>query len=134
LEINSPIREVKLLGESISAMRTSLRDFKKYVPDELVRQLIQTGEEAQLGGHKRELTIFFSDIVGFTAISEGLVPEALMLQLSEYLGQLATLILKHQGTVDKYMGDGLMAFWGAPLPNEDHAYFACRAALVYCPE
>ena len=85
--------------------------------------------EAYLGGHKKELTIFFSDIAGFTTISEGMVPEALMLQLSEYMGTMATIIQEHKGTVDKYMGDGLMAFWGAPLNNPDHAYYACLGAL-----
>lgn len=130
LEIDSPIREVQLLGESIFAMKTGLKAFKKYVPDELVRQLIQTGQEAQLGGDKKELTIFFTDIAGFTTISEGMVPEELMRQLSEYMGELATIIRQEKGTVDKYMGDGLMAFWGAPLPNPDHAYYACRAALL----
>ena len=82
-----------------------------------------------MGGHKRELTIFFTDIAGFTAISEKMVPEELMLQLSEYLGELATTVIELKGTVDKYMGDGLLAFWGAPLSNPDHAYYACQAAL-----
>ncbi len=129
LEIHSPIHEVQLLGDSITSMRSSLQTFKKYVPAELVRQVIQTGEVARLGGHKRELTIFFSDVADFTTISEKMEPEALMLQLSDYLGTLATVIDQDNGTVDKYMGDGLMAFWGAPLPNPDHAYHACLAAL-----
>ncbi|MCP5101359.1 MAG: HAMP domain-containing protein [Chloroflexi bacterium] len=133
LEIDSPIHEVQQLGASISAMRTSLRAFKKYVPAELVRQLIQTGEGAKLGGHKRELTIMFTDIVGFTSITEGMVPEELMLQLSDYLGEMATTIMAHHGTVDKYVGDGIMAFWGAPLPRPDHAHHACRSAL-HCQE
>ena len=129
LEIHSPIHEVQLLGDSIASMRSSLQTFKKYVPDELVRQVIQTGEVARLGGHKKELTIFFSDVADFTSISEKMIPEELMLQLSDYLGSLATVIGQAHGTVDKYMGDGLMAFWGAPLPNPDHAYLACLAAL-----
>ncbi len=130
LEINSPIQEVQQLGESISAMRSSLRAFQKYVPSELVRQLIQTGNDAQLGGNKQELTIMFTDIVGFTAITEGMIPEELMLQLSDYLGELATVMMSHQGTVDKFVGDGIMAFWGAPLPTPNHAHHACRAALA----
>ncbi|MGB0388779.1 MAG: adenylate/guanylate cyclase domain-containing protein [Ardenticatenaceae bacterium] len=129
LQIHSHISEVQHLSESISTMRNSLQAFQKYVPAELVRQLIETGEDAQLGGDKRELTILFCDIAGFTAISELMAPEELMFQLSRYMGQLATIIMEEQGTVDKYMGDGLMAFWGAPLPNPDHAYYACRAAL-----
>lgn len=129
LKINSSIREVQLLGESIAAMKTGLKAFKKYVPAELVRQLIQTGEEAELGGRMKELTILFTDIAGFTTISEQIMPEKLMVQLSEYLGNLATIIELEKGTVDKYVGDGLMAFWGAPSPNPDHAYYACNAAL-----
>jgi adenylate cyclase len=129
LEINSSIREVQLLGESIAAMKTGLKAFKKYVPAELVRQLIQTGEEAELGGRMKELTILFTDIAGFTTISEQIMPEKLMVQLSEYLGNLATIIEHEKGTVDKYVGDGLMAFWGAPSSNPNHAYYACYAAL-----
>ncbi|MEM7348828.1 MAG: adenylate/guanylate cyclase domain-containing protein, partial [Chloroflexota bacterium] len=129
LEIRSPIHEVQLLGDSIAAMKSSLNTFKRYVPDELVRQVIKTGEVAELGGHQKELTIFFSDVADFTTISEHMVPEDLMRQLSDYLGSLATIVGEEQGTVDKYMGDGLMAFWGAPLPNPDHAYYACLAAV-----
>ena len=127
--INSPIEEVQTLGESIAAMKTSIKAFRKYVPDELVRQLILTGQDAQLGGHKKELTILFTDVAGFTTITEGMMPEDLMLQLSEYLGNLTTIVREEKGTVDKYMGDGLLAFWGAPLPNPNHVADACRAAL-----
>jgi adenylate cyclase len=129
LQIKTPISEVQLLDESISAMKAGLQAFKKYVPADLVRQLISTGEEARLGGDQRELTIFFTDIANFTAISEGLAPEELMLQLSRYMGDMATIVMEQQGTVDKFVGDGLMAFWGAPLENTDHAFYACRAAL-----
>ena len=130
LAITSPIHEVQRLAESISAMKKGLEAFKKYVPAALVRQLIQTGEEAQLGGYQKELTIFFTDIAGFTTITEDMPPQALMLQLSDYLGELATIVMEQKGTVDKYVGDGLMAFWGAPLPMENHAYYACRAGLL----
>lgn len=130
LEVTSAIKEVQTLSESISAMRRSMRAFKKYVPAELVRQLIQTGGGVRLGGTKRELTILFSDINGFTSITEKMNPEALMLQLSHYLGELASLIMEHNGTVDKFIGDGMLAFWGAPLDMPDHAEAACRAALA----
>jgi adenylate cyclase len=130
VEISSTIREVQHLSEAISAMRTGLRAFQKYVPAELVRQLIKTGEDAKVGGYKRELTILFTDIADFTPRAEKMKPEELMRQLSEYMGELATIIMEQQGTVDKYLGDGLMAFWGAPLPMPDHAYYACRAALL----
>lgn len=129
VEVNSAISEVQLLNESIKAMRGGLAAFQKYVPAALVRQLIQTGEEAQLGGHKRELSILFTDIVGFTTITEGMVPQDLLLQLSGYLGALATIVMGQHGTVDKFVGDGIMAFWGAPLVNATHSNDACRAAL-----
>jgi adenylate cyclase len=131
LKINSPISEVQLLDESISAMKTGLQAFKSYVPADLVRQLISTGEEARLGGDQRELTILFTDIANFTSRSEGMDAQALMLQLSHYMGQMATIVMEQKGTVDKYIGDGLMAFWGAPVDNLDHAFYACRSA-IYC--
>ena len=129
LEIHSSISEVHHLSESISAMKRGLREFQKYVPDELVRQLMKTGEKAKLGGNKKVLTLFFTDITGFTTISENMGPEDLMQQLSDYLGTLSSIIMTEKGTVDKFLGDGLMAFWGAPLPNTFHAFYACKAAL-----
>lgn len=128
-ELKSPIVEVDSLSRSLGAMRTSLRAFQIYMPAELVRELILRGEDAALGGQERELSILFVDIAGFTSISEELKPEELMLQLSEYLGLLAEIIRAHSGTVDKYLGDGVMAFWGAPVLSDHHASDACRAAL-----
>ncbi len=128
--INSSIREIQIMAHSISSMKKGLKAFKKYVPSALVRQLIQTGEEAQLGGKKVELSIFFSDIQGFTTISETTDPETLMFQLFEYNNELTNIILNSKGTIDKYIGDAIMAFWGAPVPNEEHALFACNAALL----
>ena len=82
LEINSPIREVQLLAESISAMKNNLQIFKKYAPAELVRQLIQAGEQGDPGGQQKELSILFTDIGGFANVAQGAIPEQLMLQLS----------------------------------------------------
>jgi len=128
--IKSRIKEIQLMGQAVAAMRTGLRAFQRYVPSELVRQLIQTGEGAHLGGHKRDMTVFFSDIAGFTTIAEKLGPEELMLHLSEYFEELTQILSEHRGTVDKYIGDGIMAFWGAPLPDANHASRACQAALL----
>jgi adenylate cyclase len=128
--LKSRIKEIQLMSHAIAAMRTGLQAFRRYVPAELVRQLIQTGEGATLGGHKHELTVFFSDIAGFTTIAEHLGPEELMLHLSEYFDELTQIVSGQKGTVDKYIGDGIMAFWGAPLPDADHAARACRAALL----
>jgi len=130
MPVSSPIREIQLMEDSISAMRTGLRSFQKYVPAALVRQLIETGEDARIGGQTRDLTLMFSDVNDFTGRSEMLSPEELMIHLSEYLDELTGMVIRHGGTVDKYMGDGIMAFWGAPVEDTEHAAHACRAALA----
>ncbi len=129
--VHSSIREVAELSQAITSMKAGLNTFQKYVPADLVRQLIQTGEGAKLGGQKRELSVMFTDIAGFTTITEGADAEVLMEQLSSYLGEVATIILENNGAVDKFTGDGMLAFWGAPLDNPNHARDACKAA-IYC--
>jgi adenylate cyclase len=133
ITIKSYIREIQVMSNAIAAMKSGLQAFRRYVPAELVRQLISTGEEAHLGGHKRELTVFFSDIAKFTTIAEGMAPEDLMLHLSEYFDELTRILTAQHGTVDKYIGDGIMAFWGAPVSDDNHALHACNAALI-CQE
>lgn len=127
---SSRVRELAELGRSFETMRAGLRSFRKYVPAELVRQLVQSGIEAKPGGHRDVLTIFFADIAGFTTVAESLAPEALTQWLGEYLDAMTTIVLQEDGTVDKYIGDAVMAFWGAPKPYGDHAYAACRTALL----
>ena len=127
--VESHILEIQRMSNSLSAMQGGLAAFHKYVPAALVRQLIQTGEEARLGGQTRELTIFFSDVEDFARISEETEPEALFIQLSEYFDRMTTIILTGRGTVDKFIGDCVMAFWGAPVRSDNHAVDACRAAL-----
>ncbi|HOC01560.1 MAG TPA: adenylate/guanylate cyclase domain-containing protein [Verrucomicrobiota bacterium] len=126
--VPSSIREVRQLQQSMSEMKASLRSFRKYVPADLVHELIATGREARLGGQHEVLTILFSDISEFTAISEALTPQALVEQMGQYLLVVNEVFHAHRGTVDKYIGDGVMAFWGAPRPNPHHAADACRAA------
>jgi adenylate cyclase len=111
-------------------MQKGLNAFRRYVPAELVRQLISTGEGAHLGGQRRELTVLFSDITGFTSIAELMTPEELMLHLSEYFDELTKIVSRYNGTVDKYIGDAVMAFWGAPVHDGEHAVHACEAALA----
>ncbi len=130
IEIHSSIREVAELSNAIISMKAGLNTFRKYVPADLVRQLIETGEGAKLGGQKRELSVMFTDIAGFTSITEGAIAEELMDQLSNYLGEVATIVANNRGAVDKFTGDGLLAYWGAPLDNPNHALDACRAALA----
>ncbi|HEY4613252.1 MAG TPA: CHASE2 domain-containing protein [Bacteroidota bacterium] len=103
--------------------------FSHYISPAVVNELIANPEKATLGGDKRELTAFFSDIAGFTTISESMTPEALVELLNEYLDDMTGIILKHQGTLDKYEGDAIIAFWGAPIPQKDHALRACLASL-----
>ncbi|MEN8781310.1 MAG: adenylate/guanylate cyclase domain-containing protein [Desulfobacterales bacterium] len=127
--IQSNLTEIRSLNDAFMAMKSGLASFGRYVPAELVRQLIATGREAKLGGERTRLAIMFTDIVGFTTLSETLTAEDLMLQLSAYLDRMTRIIEQEQGTVDKYIGDGIMAFWGAPLEVENPALLACRAAL-----
>ncbi|MBE7411981.1 MAG: adenylate/guanylate cyclase domain-containing protein [Leptospiraceae bacterium] len=103
--------------------------FSKFVSKDVVDELLKNPESIALGGAKREITIFFSDIRGFTTISEALGPEDLVTLLNEYLSAMTEIIIEYKGTIDKYMGDAIMAFWGAPVPLEDHAYYSCLASL-----
>jgi len=128
-EINASLVELAILVKGFEDMRMGLQSFQKYVPADLVRQLVETHQVARIGGKLKELTVFFSDISGFTKIAENLSPNQLTTQLSEYLDQVTNTILEGKGTVDKYIGDAVMAFWGAPYEMEDHALQACRAAL-----
>ncbi len=102
--------------------------FGKYVSPEVVSQMMDHPPE--LGGVDRELTVFFSDIRGFTSMSETLTPQELVKHLNEYLTAMTDIILETGGTLDKYVGDEVMCFWGAPLEVKDHAYQACRCALM----
>ncbi len=103
--------------------------FGQYVAPGVINQLMEHPEQLRLGGEERELTAMFTDIRGFTTISEGLSPEALVDLLNEYLSEMTEIIFHEWGTLDKYIGDAIMAFWGAPFPQRDHAARACRAAL-----
>ena len=95
--------------------------FGQYVPSERVEEMVKHPESVSMEGESREMTILFSDVRGFTTISEGLDPKELSLLMNEFLTPLSRVIYKHRGTIDKYMGDCIMAFWGAPLPDKDHA-------------
>jgi adenylate cyclase len=128
--VDTRIREISELGIALEEMKSGLRSFQKYVPAELVRRILGSGREANLGGTRREITVYFSDLAGFTSIAEQLEPEALVHILSEYLDAMTTEILRHQGTVDKYIGDAIMAFWGAPQDVDNHPLVACKAALA----
>lgn len=103
--------------------------FGQYVPSELVEEMAKHPESVSMAGESREMTILFSDVRGFTTISEGLDPKELTLLMHEFLTPLSRVIYKHRGTIDKYMGDCIMAFWGAPLPDPMHARNAMLAGI-----
>lgn len=103
--------------------------FGHYVNKDLVEQIIKDPSLLELGGAKRNVTAFFSDIAGFTSISEKMDPAHLVNFLNTYLNDMTQIIIGQKGTLDKYEGDAIMAFWGAPIPEEKHAQLACAAAL-----
>ena len=103
--------------------------FKQYLSPHVIEQIIAHPERLKLGGERRILSIFFSDLEGFTGISEGLEPEALTNLLNVYLSAMTDIIHEEGGTVDKYEGDAIIAFWNAPLAQTDHAVRCVRAAL-----
>jgi adenylate cyclase len=103
--------------------------FKQYLSPAVIEELIQHPEHLKLGGERRMLSIFFSDLEGFTGISEVLDPEALTVLLNDYLSAMTDTIHEEGGTVDKYEGDAIIAFWNAPLQQSDHALRCVRAAL-----
>lgn len=103
--------------------------FGYYLSPHVIEQVLENPDLLRLGGERREITSFFSDIAGFTAISEKLSPEVLVNLLNSYLTEMTDIILSFQGTLDKYEGDAIIAFWNAPLLQPDHALRACRAAL-----
>ena len=101
--------------------------FGKYVSPVVVDQMMDKPPE--LGGEDNDTTIFFSDIRSFTTLSETMSPQALVQLLNEYLTSMTDCIMDYRGTLDKYIGDAIMCFWGAPIPQEDHALMACKCAL-----
>ena len=103
--------------------------FERYVDKTVVQNLINNPAMLKLGGEKREITLLFSDIKGFTTISEKIPPEVLVKLLNQYLTEMTNIIMRNKGTVDKFIGDAIMAFWGAPLEDENAAFHGCLSAL-----
>lgn len=106
--------------------------FGQYVPPELVAQMSKEPEKYHLENTNTELTVLFSDIRSFTTISETLSPDELSELMNRYLTEMTSVIHEHNGTIDKYMGDAIMAFWGAPIETEQHALLAAKAAMDMC--
>ncbi len=103
--------------------------FRHYLSPAVIERIIENPKLLQLGGEKREITSFFSDVAGFTSLSEKMAPEEMVKLLNAYLSEMTDIILDAGGTLDKYEGDAIVAFWNAPLDEPDHALKACRAAL-----
>ncbi|MDR2071267.1 MAG: hypothetical protein LBP81_07645 [Treponema sp.] len=129
IAVTTGVKEIGNMYNAFEGMRMGLKNFRRYVPSDLVAQLINKDIDAKIGGEKQEVSIFFSDIANFTSISEKITSEALMQQLSVYFENTSKVILKNKGTIDKYIGDSIMAFWGAPVKRNNHAEMACRSAV-----
>lgn len=127
--IRSRIKEVMMLSDALTDMVLGLKSFQKYVPATLVRQLIETHENARIGGTRKQIVVLFTDIKNFTTISEKTDPDSLMVYVCEYFDALSKIIVKEKGTIDKYIGDSIMAFWGAPFEVKNPEIHAINAAL-----
>jgi adenylate cyclase len=125
----SRVIELENLSNAIADMAGGLAAFRKYIPADLVKMLVSEGVEPRPGGAIRPLTVMFADIAGFTGLSERLGDRIIPL-LSSYLDTMSREVATHGGTIDKFIGDAVMAFWGAPAANANHAVDACRAALA----
>ena len=126
---SSVVREIATLSRAIDTMDTTVKSFASFVPVGLVNQLLETGQKLAPGGNSRFLTIFFSDLESFSTLSEELPTQELLNKVSAYLDVVTRVTNAEAGTIDKFIGDGVMAFWGAPALLEDHAWRACVAAL-----
>ncbi|HSS84809.1 MAG TPA: adenylate/guanylate cyclase domain-containing protein [Reyranella sp.] len=127
--VRSRITEIARLSASIERMREGLEVFGRYVSKNLVHQIMRSPETAGVGGTRREITVMFTDIEGFSLLSETMEPELLTSRLSRYFDVLGSAISANHGMIDKYIGDSIMAFWNAPELDPDHIANACRAAL-----
>ena len=126
----SPLRELNTAGEAWDSMLAALRWFETYVPKALVSRLLQLSQDSELGAEEREVTVMFTDIAGFSRIAHGRTPAALAAFINRHFALIGRHVEAGQGTIDKYIGDSVMAFWGAPVPDPDHAEHAASAALA----
>jgi adenylate cyclase len=125
----SRIREIEALGGALTVLDLTLKSFATFVPSQIVRRIVAHKQSAALGGRRQALTVMFTDVTGFTSMAEGLPPEHLMVRTSRYFSAVARELIATGGTVDKYIGDSVMAFWNAPELQPDHVERACRGAL-----
>lgn len=124
------IREINTLGLIMHQAQRAVFSFSRLAPKEIVRGVLDNSISSELGGARQEITVFFTDVWGFTSLSETADPDVLMRQTSRYFTALTEVILAEGGTIDKFIGDAVMAFWNAPKLQPDHCERACRAALL----
>jgi adenylate cyclase len=129
-QVHSMIREIDELGRSVFTMRAVAKTFSSFVPKRLVQQLIASGTPLTLGGTRREITVLFSDVADFTTKTEKADPTDVMIYTSRYFAAMSETIMAHQGTVDKFIGDGVMAIWNAPVDDPNHVRNACASVLA----
>lgn len=127
---SSSIVEVRQVSNAIHRLSFAMDSFGRYLPKEVVRSVLGSNQSARLGGDARKLVILFTDIQNFTSYSEALEAPVILAHLNQYLTALTNAILATSGTIDKYIGDSIMAFWGAPTAVENPARLACEAALA----
>jgi len=130
IHIRSGVTEIDALAQAVGAMKTALRSFSAYVPKVLVRNIIASGVGTEIGGERRPLSVLFTVIRSVAETTESMVPEDVLAHLSEYLEAMSRTIHGHGGTVDKFMGDAVMALWNAPSLGFDHVAHACHAMLA----
>ena len=134
IEFKSNITEVNDMIDATDKVKTGLRSFAKYVPDKVVKQLISQGKDAKIGGEKEYVTILFSDIEGFTSISENNDVHEVVTSLNEYFDIYVHCLEESGATVDKFIGDAVMTFWNAPTKVENHEFVAVKTALEIVKE
>lgn len=129
--------ELEELGDAFNDMAAGLRErelikrtLERYVSKGVAAELLREPGQAVLAGMRRELTVLFVDLAGFTSLAEQMAPEAVVAHLNEYFEAVCGAVLEEDGTVKEFQGDGVVAFWGAPIAQPDHAVRACRAALA----
>lgn len=128
--VQSRVLEIQHLDQALDDSARGLKAFRKFVPVDVVNQLIDEGHALTPNGGPRRITVMFTDVEGFTRISEAIDSDVLVEQLTEYFNAATQVIARHGGTVDKFIGDGIMVLWGAPSDLDDAEYKACVAALA----
>jgi adenylate cyclase len=126
---HSWISEINLLARALASARDAIRTFAVYVPRELVRQIVASGQDAVTNAARREVTVLFTDIRDFTTISEQASPEAVVDMLSAYFQAMNVVVQRHNGVIVQYLGDSIYAMWNAPTENPDHVGDGCRCTL-----